>query len=101
MGNGLVYLFDSVEKLPLVVVNKLPYNPLINPEQYKRINFEYDNIQFSHSLEELIGGQLKAGFTITDLYEDYDNTGVLKEYIPQYIATRAVKQKVSVAHNDN
>jgi ubiquinone/menaquinone biosynthesis C-methylase UbiE len=91
MGNGLVYLFDNVEKLPLVVANKLPYNPLKNPEQYKKINFEYDNIQFSHSLEELIGGQLKAGLTITDLYEDYDNTGVLREYAPQYIATRAIK----------
>jgi ubiquinone/menaquinone biosynthesis C-methylase UbiE len=92
MGNGLVYLFDNVEKLPLVVVNKLPYNPLKNPEQYKKINFEYDNIQFSHSLEELIGGQLKAGLSITDLYEDYDNTGVLREYAPQYIATRAIKR---------
>ena len=92
MGNGLVYLFDNTEKLPLVVANKLPYNPLKNPEQYKKINFEYDNIQFSHSLEELIGGQLKAGFSITDLYEDHDNTGVLKEYAPQYIATRAIKR---------
>ena len=91
MGNGLVYLFDNVEKLPLVVANKLPYNPLKNPEQYKAINFEYDNIQFSHSLEELIGGQLKAGFTIADLYEDCDNVGVLREYVPQYIVTRAIK----------
>ncbi len=91
MGNGINYLFGNTEKQPLVAVNKLPYNPLKNPEQYEKINFEYDNIQFSHSLEELIGGQLKAGFTITDLYEDYDNNGVLKDYVPQYIVTRAVK----------
>jgi hypothetical protein len=65
---------------------------LKNPEQYKKINFEYDNIQFSHSLEELIGGQLKAGYTITDLYEDSDNVGVLREYAPEYIVTRAVKK---------
>ena len=94
MGNGISYLFDDIEKLPLVVVNKLPYNPLKNHDLYKKINFEYDNIQFSHSLEEQIGGQLKAGFILTDLYEDYDNTGVLKEYIPQYIATRSIKNIV-------
>jgi ubiquinone/menaquinone biosynthesis C-methylase UbiE len=41
MGNGINYLFDDIEKLPLVVVNKLPYNPLKNHEQYKKINFEY------------------------------------------------------------
>jgi ubiquinone/menaquinone biosynthesis C-methylase UbiE len=92
MGNGISYLFENIENEPLIVVNKLPYNPLKNKEQYEKINFEYDNIQFSHSLEELIGGQLKAGFTLTDLYEDYDNTGVLKNYIPQYLVTKAVKK---------
>jgi SAM-dependent methyltransferase len=91
MGNGINYLFDDIEKLPLVVANKLPYNPLRNHEQYTKINFEFDNIQFSHSLEEQIGGQIKAGFILTDLYEDYDKVGVLKDYAPQYIATRSVK----------
>jgi ubiquinone/menaquinone biosynthesis C-methylase UbiE len=91
MGNGMSYLFDDIEKSPLVVTNKLPYNPLKDKNLYERINFEYDNIQFSHSLEELIGGQLKAGFILTDLYEDYANSGVLKEYMPQYMVMRAVK----------
>ena len=94
MDNGICYLFDDIEKEPLVIVNKLPYNPLKNKEQYNKINFENDNIQFSHTLEEQIGGQLKAGLIITDLYEDYSNEGVLKEYVPQFIATRAVKSKI-------
>ena len=93
MGNGIKYLFDDVENHPLVVVNKLPYNPLKNEDLYKKINFEYDNIQFSHSLEEQIGGQLKAGFTLTDLYEDYGNEGLLKDYVSEYYVTRAVKSK--------
>jgi len=50
-----------------------------------------DGIQFSHSIEEQIGGQLKAGFILKDLYEDYDSTGLLKDYIPTYIATMAIK----------
>jgi hypothetical protein len=41
-------------------------------------------------MEEQIGGQLKAGFVLTDLYEDTDNEGI-GEYIPNFIATRAVK----------
>jgi hypothetical protein len=48
-------------------------------------------IQFSHSLEEQIGGQIKAGFVLTGLYEDRDTQGLLREYAPEYFATRAVR----------
>ncbi|MDR2807527.1 MAG: class I SAM-dependent methyltransferase [Spirochaetaceae bacterium] len=92
MNNGLCYLFDSTENLPLVVTNKLPYNPLKDPALYEKVAAEHDALEFSHSLEELIGGQLKAGFILTDLYEDHDTVGVLKDYAPSYIATRAIKQ---------
>ena len=50
-------------------------------------------IQFSHTLDEQIGGQLKAGFMLTDLYEDTNGSGRLHEYhVPTYIATRAMKR---------
>jgi len=88
MDNGLNFLFDDDEKLPLIVSDKLPYNPLKNKEQYKKLEESDNGIQFSrHTLEEQIGGQLKAGFILKDLYEDYNNTGVLKEYAPTYFAT--------------
>ena len=59
-------------------------------ELYKK-SIEIDgSVQFSHTIEEQISGQLKAGFTLTDLYEDTD-TGVLGGYVPLFIATRAVK----------
>jgi len=48
-------------------------------------------IEFSHSLEAQIGGQLKAGLRLTHLYEDYDPRGALGERAPAFIATRAVK----------
>ncbi|MDR1324934.1 MAG: class I SAM-dependent methyltransferase [Treponema sp.] len=92
MDNGIGFLFDDIENPPLVVVHKLPYNPLKNHTLLEKLNSEYDTIQFSHSLEEQLGGQLKAGFVLTNMYEDYDNTGVLREYAPQFIATRAIKQ---------
>ena len=52
-----------------------------------------DGVQFSHSLEEQIGGQLRAGFMLSDLYEDHDRPGcsLISEYAPTYLATRAVK----------
>ena len=38
------------------------------------------------------GGQLKAGFLLTDLYEDTNGEGYLHELnIPTFLATRAVK----------
>ena len=91
MDNGINYLFDNEEKLPLVVVNKLPYNPLKNIDLYKKLEESNEGIQFSHTLEEQIGGQLKAGFILKDLYEDSDSVGMLKEYIPTFIATLAIK----------
>ncbi len=49
-------------------------------------------LQFSHTLEEQIRGQLKAGFALKDLYEDINNYGHLHDRnIPAFWATLAVK----------
>ena len=49
-------------------------------------------ISFSHSIEEQIGGQLEAGFILTNIYDDTSGTGVLHEYtVATFFATRAVK----------
>lgn len=47
------------------IVNSLSFNPLKNPEQMKQLQDEDAGVQFSHSLEEQIGGQLEAGFAAT------------------------------------
>jgi SAM-dependent methyltransferase len=90
MDNGINFLFNDVDT-SLEITNKLPFNPLKNKDQLKRLGENDNGIQFSHTLEEQIGGQLKSGFILKDLYEDYDNGGLLKEYIPTYIATRSIK----------
>lgn len=92
LDNGLNFLFE--DDRPLTVVNRLPFNPLLMPEAvFRRMAEKGEAIQFSHTLEEQIGGQLKAGFQLTDLLEDRDRPGGarIREYAPQYIATRAVK----------
>jgi SAM-dependent methyltransferase len=93
MDNGFSYLFDDAEKLPLTVVHKLPFNPLKDPALYDRALKNNEGIQFSHSLEEQIGGQIKAGFILSGLYEDRDQEGRtrLRDYMPQYLVTRALK----------
>jgi hypothetical protein len=53
---------------------------------------EDSGVQFSHTLEEQIGGQLKAGFILTDIFDDTNGAGRLHEMqIPAYFATRAIK----------
>lgn len=91
MDNGINFLFDDIDNLPLVAANKIPFNPLKDEALYKKSMDNNDGIQFSHTMEEQIGGQLKAGFILTDLYEDRSQQGALREYFPQFIATRAVK----------
>jgi SAM-dependent methyltransferase len=92
MDNGINFLFDDDENVSeLIVKNKLPYNPLKDKIAYKKLEEDDMGIQFSHTLEEQIGGQLKAGFILKDLYEDYNDDGLLKEYIPTYIATFSLK----------
>jgi len=94
MDNGINFLFDSYEK-PLVVTNTLPFNPLKNPEQMQKLMDEDDGIQFSHTFDEQIGGQLQAGFVIASAYEDYNGEGdTSMEDIPTYWATKAVKAKL-------
>lgn len=90
MDNGINFIFAGEDETK--VVNSLPFDPLANPEYMRQLE-EYDGgVQFSHTLEEQIGGQLRAGFRLTDLYEDTNGEGYLHELnIPSFIATRAVK----------
>jgi SAM-dependent methyltransferase len=93
MDNGFRYMFDEESAQPLTAVNKLPFNPLKNPALMDRAVKNNEGIQFSHTTEDQIGGQLKAGFIITGLYEDRDREGQgpLRDYMPQYLAARALK----------
>lgn len=90
MDNGINFIFDDEET---ILTNQLPFNPLRDSRLYKECVEKNVGIQFSHTIEEQLGGQLKAGFMLTDLYEDTNGSGRLHEYnVPAYIATRAVKK---------
>ncbi len=83
------YIVDAEEKQ---IINTLPFNPLHNPAQMKQLEADDAGVQFSHSLEEQIGGQLEAGFQLLELYEDTNGEGRLHEMnIPTFLAMRSRK----------
>ena len=90
MDTGINYLFADEDET--TVVNSLPFNPLKNPEQMEQLLADDCGVQFSHTLDEQLGGQLRAGFRLTDLYEDTNGAGRLHEMnVPSFVATRAVR----------
>ena len=89
LENGVNYLVDDDEDR---IVNKMPFNPLRNPEQMKQLQDSDCGVQFSHTVEEQIGGQLEAGFVLTHIYGDTNGEGRLHDLnVECYLATRAVK----------
>src|SRR5215213_7997650 len=48
-------------------------------------------LEFSHTLEEQIGGQLEAGFAISGFYEDHHRDDPIAAHMPTYVATTAIK----------
>lgn len=89
LDNGMNFIFDDTET---TVMYSLPFNPLKDKAVYEDSVKNDWGIQFSHTMEEQVGGQLEAGLVLTHLYEDTNGSGPLHERnIPSFIATRAVK----------
>lgn len=89
LDNGVGYAFNDKGT---ALVQKLPYNPLKDERLYKEALASGDGIQFSHGIEEQIGGQLQAGFRLEDVYQDTDGQGNLHDHgVATFWATRAVK----------
>lgn len=89
LDNGMNFIFDDSETS---VMYSLPFNPLKDKQMYEDSVKNDWGIQFSHTMEEQVGGQLEAGLMLTHLYEDTNGSGPLHERnIPSFVATRAVK----------
>ena len=89
LNNEINYMVDNEEK---EIVWNMPFNPLKDEKARAFMLEERSGMQFSHTMTEQIGGQLKAGFTLLDLYEDTNGFGRLHDMnIKTYIATKSVK----------
>lgn len=88
--NGINYLFEDDDEERVCCA--LPFDPLSNPAQYETSVKNDWGIQFSHTIEEELDGQLRAGFTLTGIYGDTNGSGHLHELnVPTFYASRCVK----------
>ena len=96
--NPLRYLFDDERKENgnLEVRYRIPYSDLdyLDEEHIQQEIQAGRPLEFGHSLQDQIGGQLSAGFLLSGFYEDRfpaRDEDPISRYIDTFIATRAVK----------
>ena len=93
--NPVLYLFDDarMEAGEYVVRHPIPYSDLtsLTDDERRRYTDNGEPLCFGHTLADQIGGQLDAGFALTGFFEDGGPEWKLTEYIPCFIATRAVR----------
>jgi len=93
--NPVTYIFDQqlADNGILQVRHTLPYSDLTSLTEAERKQYIEDEqpLEFGHTLDDQIGGQLAVGFTLTGFYEDRWPGTTLADYMPTYIATRATK----------
>ncbi|MEO8074094.1 MAG: class I SAM-dependent methyltransferase [Acidobacteriota bacterium] len=93
-----IYIFDRFaeeERDILEFRHKIPYSDFesLDEDELNKMLEAGEPLEFSHTLDEQIGGQIAAGFLIGGFYEDWwtDEARILNEYIPTFVATKAVK----------
>jgi SAM-dependent methyltransferase len=95
--NPIRYVFDEQleEQGQLVVRHGLPYSDLTSLDDSEREQvLKRGPLQFGHTLEDQIGGQLDAGFVISGMYEDRfpeEDKDLASRFFATCIATRAAK----------
>jgi SAM-dependent methyltransferase len=96
--NPIVYVFDAQAEArgELIVRHRLPFADVFDrpADELERVIASDHTVEFSHTLEAQIGGQLRAGFHLVDLFEDVDRgppDSGRSLYFPTCLATRALK----------
>jgi ubiquinone/menaquinone biosynthesis C-methylase UbiE len=94
--NPVVYVFDlelADSTGEVRVRYALPYADATSrsQEELGRQMERGEPLEFSHTLEEQIGGQLEAGFLLSGFYEDRHRDDPIAAFMPTFVATRAIK----------
>ena len=100
-ANPIRYLFDDerMQNGSLEVTHRIPYSDLddLAAADLQRLMVEpLAPVEFGHTLNDQLGGQLDAGFLLTSVYEDRypaDENDPLSQYIDNFMATRAIKPR--------
>ena len=98
--NPVSYIFDQgqADRGVFEVKYKLPYSDTgsMSESEWAEAFGAGAPLEFSHSLEDQIGGQTDAGFVVMGLYEDKRRGDPLAEFFPSYLATRAWKSTSAI-----
>lgn len=94
--NPVLYLFDDDKEQEgvLDVQHSIPFSSVKQMggrelEEYAKRN---ETLEFGHTLEDQIQGQINAGLLIAGFYEDdFGGTRIIDNYIKTFIATKAIK----------
>jgi SAM-dependent methyltransferase len=97
--NPVRYMFEEERFYNgnLTVRYPIPYSDLVclTDEERQKVVFDKgEPLEFGHTLQDQIGGQLEAGFLIAGFYEDryaVEEKDPISGYLSTFIATRAVK----------
>lgn len=94
--NPVYYLFDLLllEKGEFRLKYTMPYSDArsLDETEKKFLSDKGEPLVFGHSLQDLINGQLQAGLSLTDLFEDsWGGNDPVDKYFKPFISTRAVK----------
>jgi hypothetical protein len=93
--NPLLYLFDDTKMAAgeFEVRHRIPYSDVtsLTDDERRQFTDKGEPLCFGHTLADQIGGQFDAGLMLTGFYEDVGAEWKLTEYIPCFIATRAVR----------
>lgn len=94
--NPVSFTIDpELEKQGIIQMKyKIPYSDVTSISEAERVRLfgENEPISYGHTLQDLIGGQIDAGFVLTGFYEDtWKGTSILHEFLPCFIATKVLK----------
>ena len=94
--NPINYIFDQqlADAGTLQVRYPLPYSDVgsLSPTELQRYLDDEQPLEYSHTVEDQLGGQLDAGFVLTGFYEDRWADHILDHYMPTFFATCARKE---------
>lgn len=94
--NPALYIFDEKAALKnkMKVKYTIPFSDLHSlskKELQKRLE-QHDTIEFSHTLQDLVGGLCANGFAITDLYTDKSGCYIMDSFVHDcFLAIHATK----------
>ncbi len=93
--NPHIYAFDGAiyDEGVYTVSNKLPFNSLDELSEQERKEFLQNKnaIEYSHTMQTLIGNQTDCGFAIVGFFESNDDKDGIGDYFAKFYNTKAIK----------